>query len=141
VVVRTAAMAEAWRGASASCVGGVVAAGASHLNWRWRLVIVVSAHRETDLFDRVALHGSTWPQRLCIASTLVNNTFSLCPIGGIVALHDPTSHTQMVIFWGARWYKTANCRIQEQHCHFDSSFFPSSPCTYDSFLASSHLLF
>jgi hypothetical protein len=28
-------------------------------------------------------------------------------IGGIVALHDPTCHTQTVIFWGARWYKTA----------------------------------
>jgi hypothetical protein len=40
VVVRTAAVAEAWGGvaeawggASASCAGGVVAAGASHLNY------------------------------------------------------------------------------------------------------------
>jgi hypothetical protein len=48
-------------------------------NRRRKLVIMMSAQRETDLFDRVALHGSTWPQRLCIASTLVNNTFSLCP--------------------------------------------------------------
>jgi hypothetical protein len=48
-------------------------------NRRRRLVIVVSAQRETDLFDRVALHGNTCPQRLCIASTLVNNAFSLCP--------------------------------------------------------------
>jgi hypothetical protein len=49
-------------------------------NRRRRLVIVVSAQRETNLFDAVALHGSTWPQRLCIGSTLVNNIFSLCPM-------------------------------------------------------------
>jgi hypothetical protein len=47
-------------------------------NRRRRLVIMVSALRETDLFDAVALHGSTWPQRLCIGSTLVHNTFYLC---------------------------------------------------------------
>jgi hypothetical protein len=33
VVVRTAAVAEAWGGASALCAGGVVAVGASHLNY------------------------------------------------------------------------------------------------------------
>jgi hypothetical protein len=53
-------------------------------------------------------------------------------------LHDPTCRTQTVIFWGARGY---NCRMQEQRLHSDSSFFPSPPRTYDSFPASSHLLF
>jgi hypothetical protein len=43
-------------------------------------------------------------------------------IGGIVVLHDPTCHTQTVIFWGACWY---NCQMQEQRRHSDSSFFPS----------------
>jgi hypothetical protein len=39
VVVCTAAVAEAWGGASASCAGGVVAAGASHLNYGEGLLV------------------------------------------------------------------------------------------------------
>jgi hypothetical protein len=59
-------------------------------------------------------------------------------IDGVVALHDPTCHTQTVIFCGARWY---NYQMQDKRLHSDSSFFPSPSCTYDSFPASSHLVF